>query len=104
MKLKLINFQEDAREEKTGTCDLCFGTRLCNNPVFTFQKENNETVEIDGYFWSWGDYTSVGEIENIIDFADYVSKREFTEDDDIFAFWWLDNLVDDYNSSKGQTT
>ena len=99
MKIKLIDYQEDFKIETTGTCEMCFGTMGCSNPVFTFQKENKEKVEVNGYYWDWGDYSSVETIDNVIDFADYICDIEFQEDEDLFSFWWLDNLVSEYNST-----
>ena len=49
MKIKLIDYQEDFKIETTGTCEICFGTMGCSNPVFTFQKENKEQVAISKY-------------------------------------------------------
>ena len=67
MKLKLIDYQENFKVETIGTCEICFGTMGCSNPVFTFQKENKEKVEVNGYYWDWGDYSSVETIANVIE-------------------------------------
>ena len=99
MKLKLIDYQEDFKIETMGTCEMCFGTMGCSNPVFTFQKENKEKVEVDGYYWDWGDYSSVETIANVIDFAEYICDIDFEEDENTFTFGWLDNLVSEYNST-----
>ena len=100
MKLRLVDYQENITEETVGTCELCFGTTVCNNPVFTFQKENKETVKIDGYYWDWGDYTEVDTIDNVIDFAEYICDIDFKEEEDLFSFQWLDNLICEYNSER----
>ena len=102
MELKLIDYRKEFSIEQTGTCELCFGTIGCNNPVFTFQKENGEEIKVNGYYWDWGDYSSVETIANIIDFADYISDIDFQEDENTFTFGWLDNLVSEYNSAKEQ--
>lgn len=102
MKLKLIDYREEFSIEQIGTCELCFGTIGCNNPAFTFQKENGEEIKVNGYYWDWGDYSSVETIANIIDFADYISDIDFQEDENTFTFGWLDNLVSEYNSAKEQ--
>lgn len=99
MKLKLIDYQEDFKLETTGTCEMCFGTMGCSNPVFTFQKENKEKVEVNGYYWDWGDYSSVEAIANVIDFAEYVCDTDLQEDENTFTFGWIDNLVSEYNST-----
>ena len=99
MKIKLIDYQEDFKIETTGTCEMCFGTMGCSNPVFTFQKENKEKVEVNGYYWDWGDYSSVETIANVIEFAEYVCDIDFQEDENTFTFGWIDNLVSEYNST-----
>lgn len=99
MKLKLIDYQENFKVETIGTCEMCFGTMGCSNPVFTFQKENKEKVEVNGYYWDWGDYSSVETIANVIDFAEYICDIDFQEDENTFTFGWLDNLVSEYNST-----
>ena len=101
MKLKLIDYQENITEETVGTCELCFGTAVCSNPVFTFQKENNEIFKTDGYDWDWGDYTEVDTIDNVIDFAEYICDIDFREEV-LFNFSWLDNLICEYNSERGK--
>lgn len=99
MKLKLIDYQKDFKIETIGTCEMCFGTMGCSNPVFTFQKENKEKVEVNGYYWDWGDYSSVETIANVIEFAEYVCDIDFQEDENTFTFAWIDNLVSEYNST-----
>ena len=99
MKIKLIDYQEDFKVETIGTCEMCFGTMGCSNPVFTFQKENKEKVEVNGYYWDWGDYSSVETIANVIDFAEYICDIDFQENENTFTFAWIDNLVSEYNST-----
>ena len=99
MKIKLIDYQEDFKIETIGTCEMCFGTMGCSNPVFTFQKESKEKVEVNGYYWDWGDYSSVETIANVIDFAEYICDIDFQEDENTFTFGWIDNLVSEYNST-----
>ena len=99
MKIKLIDYQENFKVETIGTCEICFGTMGCSNPVFTFQKENKEKVEVNGYYWDWGYYSSVETIANVIDFAEYICDIDFREDENTFTFDWLDNLVSEYNST-----
>lgn len=43
--VKLIDVDlSEAREERTGTCELCFGSRWCDNPVLTFENPDGEHV------------------------------------------------------------
>ena len=101
MKLKLIDYQQELKKVRKGTCEMCFSTVTCNNSTFIFQKENGEEVNVRGYYLDWDDYLSVEKIANIIDFADYVSKQEFQEEDG-FNFYWIDTLVSEYNSASAK--
>lgn len=92
--IKLVEVDiSNAQEEITGTCDLCFGSRWCDNPIFILENPEGERVEIDGYFWSWGDYFEL-EIGNYLNFSDWLSKQDVSwnmlnEDD----FDYLADLV-----------
>lgn len=95
--VKLIDVDlSEAREEITGTCELCFGSRLCDNPVLTFENQNGEHVKIDGYGWDWGDYFEV-RIDNYLDFSDWIANHEIDWDKfKSFNFWDLSELVLEY--------
>lgn len=74
--IKLVDVDtSEARTEQTGTCELCFGSRWCDNPVLVFENPYGDRVEIDGYFWSWGDYLEL-EIDNYLNFSDWLSKQD----------------------------
>lgn len=74
--IKLVDVDtSNAREEQTGTCELCFGSMWCDNPIFIFETPKGDRVEIDGYFWSWGDYFEL-EIDNYLNFSDWLSKHD----------------------------
>ncbi|MCY7186388.1 hypothetical protein, partial [Streptococcus gallolyticus] len=60
---------------QTGTCELCFGSMWCDNPILIFENPDGDRVEIDGYFWSWGDYFEL-EIDNYLNFSDWLSKQD----------------------------
>lgn len=101
-KIQLINVDNSgACEEQTGTCELCFGSMWCENPVYVFKLDNGDKIAIDGYWWDWGDYDEVY-IHNFIDFASWLDKQEF-DDDTKFDTDWLINVVDDYNRGAGDT-
>ena len=54
MKVKLVDVEENPTEEFTGTCELCFGTLDCDNPVFVFQLVgSNQEIRINGYWWDY---------------------------------------------------
>lgn len=74
--IKLVDVDtSNARTERTGTCELCFGSMWCDNPILTFENPYGDCVKIDGYFWSWGDYFEL-EIDNFLNFSDWLSKQD----------------------------
>lgn len=98
MKLKLIDVKTDPQEEEMGTCELCFSTGYVDNPTFIFQTDEGKQIEVDGYYWDWGDYSEVW-IDNEIAFAEYVGKQVYPEDTR-FDSDWLWNEVNKYDESK----
>lgn len=80
-----IKFKDyTTRSYKTtfGSCDLCFHTGTVVEPTFKFNlcNENGkvvETVDVQGWYWSWGDYQSV-RIDNVIRFAEWFDSQKFT--------------------------
>lgn len=97
MKVKLIDVEENPTEELTGTCEFCFETIDCDNPVFVFQLVgSNQEIRINGYWWDYDYYDEVA-IPNIINFADWLDHQEFP-DDTVLDTDWLINVADKYNS------
>lgn len=95
---KLVDVDlSEARTETIGTCELCFGSRFCNNPVLVFENPDGERVKIDGYGWDWGDYFEV-EIDNYLDFSDWLAKQDIDWNEfKSFDFWDLFELTAEYN-------
>lgn len=86
--------------ETIGTCELCFGSRWCDNPVLTFENPNGERVKIDGYGWDWGDYFEL-EIDNYLDFSDWLVKQDIDWNEfKTFDFWNLFEFADKYKEGK----
>lgn len=103
MKLKLIDVKTDWHEVEFGTCELCFSTGFVDEPVFVFEDTEGNQFEVDGYWWSWGDYDEVY-IDNLVDFAAWIAQQDFPEDT---ADTWLNShdifsLVDDYDAYRRQ--
>lgn len=74
--IKLVDVDlSEASTETIGTCELCFGSMWCDNPVLVFENPYGDRVKIDGYFWSWGDYLEL-EIDNYLNFSDWLSKQD----------------------------
>lgn len=98
MKLKLIGVETNRHEAEVGTCELCMGIMEVDEPTYIFEKENGETFEIEGWEWSWGDYWDLN-IDNVIDFADWVSQHDF-EYKPPFGYQWLSNVINQYEEEK----
>lgn len=95
MKVKLVDVLENPTEEQTGTCELCFSTIECDNPVFVFQLSNGEEVKVNGYWWDYYDYDEVY-ISNIINFASWLDNRDFPDNTVIDTDWLID-VADEYS-------
>lgn len=104
MKLKLVDVQQEPHEVELGTCELCMSTTYMAEPSFIFKKEDGTTFYVDGYAWSWGYLKTVGEVDNIIEFADFVAHVDFKEiperqyDED--SYEWLNELIESYYNNK----
>lgn len=95
MKVKLVDVLENPTEEQTGTCEYCFSTIECNNPVFVFQLSNGEEALVDGYWWDYDNYDEVY-IPNIINFASWLDDKDFP-DNTVIDTDWLINVADEYS-------
>ena len=99
MKLKLIDVVDNGMEEVTyGTCDWCMSTGFEPDGHYEFELENGERAIVNFQSWCWGDCETLPVIENAIDFAWYVSRRDFpnvTSDADV-DFYFVLELIEDY--------
>nr|WP_278540833.1 hypothetical protein [Streptococcus lutetiensis] len=74
--IKLVDVDlSEARTEQTGTCELCFGSRWCDNPILIFEKPDGEQFSVEGFGWDWGDYHEA-RIDNYLNFSDWLSKQD----------------------------
>ena len=97
MKVKLVDVKENPSEERVGTCELCFSTMDCDNPVYVFQLgDSKQEIRINGYWWDYDYYDEVM-IPNIINFADWLDHQEFPDDTEFNTDWLID-VADKYNS------
>lgn len=104
MKLKLVDVETEIYETEFGTCELCMSTGTAYEPTYVFEKENGDTIKVEGFSWSWGDLYDLY-IDNVIDFANYVSKKEFEEvTDEEMDYGWLSDLIDEYEKSLEDLT
>ena len=101
MKIKLIDVETDEEEVEFGTCELCFSTGTVSNPVFVFKTESGKSFKVNGYEWSWGDYSEVC-IDNVVNFSAWLERFNFKND--LAAFdenWlWQCSLAYEYHKSS----
>ena len=95
--IKLVDVDtSDAREEQTGTCELCFGSAWCDNPILIFEKPSGEQIRAEGFYWNWGDYHEI-RIDNYLNFSDWFLKKDINCEQLEYDYWYLENLVELYN-------
>lgn len=92
MKIKLIDVVTETYDTTFGTCELCIHTGEATEPTFHFQKEDGTEFEVEGYYWNWGDLSTIY-VDNIIELADFISRQTYP-DDTTFDYCWLDSEVD----------
>ena len=94
--IKLVDVDTSyAREEQTGTCELCFGSMWCDNPILIFEKPNGEQIRAEGFYWDWGDYHEI-RIDNYLNFSDWFLKKDINCEQLEYDYWYLENLVELY--------
>ena len=102
IKIKLIDVKLDIDTDATfGTCELCMSYgHTVEQPTYYFEDVATGDIHvIDGYWWSWGDYDEIT-VDNVINFADWISQQDFEEWEDsseIFSYYWLQEVVYEYN-------
>lgn len=103
--IKLVDVDtSNACVEETGTCELCFGSMWCANPVLTFENPKGDRVTIYGYYWCWGDYFEI-ELGNYLNFSDWLSKQDVNWDtltNDEENYGYLCDLVDWYREENAK--
>lgn len=98
--IKLVDVDtSNAREEQTGTCELCFGSMWCDNPVLTFEKPDGEQFNVERFGWDWGDYHEAT-IDNYLNFSDWISKQDIDCKSLENNYWYLENIVELYYEEK----
>lgn len=81
MKFKLIDVKTNTHDELVGSCEICFTIQLIHEPVYVVEIDGVER-HIDGYYWDWGHYSETI-LDNVVEFAAYLSEHEFATDEDI---------------------
>ena len=101
MKIKLKDYVVHEEYTEFGTCDLCFHTGVAEEPVFTF-TDGDETWEVEGYEWDWGDLFTV-DIYNVIAFAEWLENQDIDEDEvprDFNTLYNLSRKFDEYEYAQ----
>lgn len=100
LKLKLVNVYSDTHEAEVGTCDLCLGTDVVREDIFTFravdEEENKEFIHVNGFYWKHGTISRLW-IKNYIVFAEWFNAQDIVVDSaDEMDYSWLDNLAEQF--------
>lgn len=99
MKLKLLDVDySEGCEEQMGTCEFCFGTRYCDNPYFIIQTDKGKKYRLAGFYWDGWDFYDQVDIVNIVDFAGWLERQTFDNEEKIDEYWLWD-IVREYNST-----
>lgn len=79
MRYKLVDVLHEEEYTEFGTCDLCrfFGTLKYD--IMVFETEDGKRIEFENGSWSYGHYSAHFDIDNYIDFAEYIADKEWPE-------------------------
>ena len=95
MKYKLIDVRTEVEENvEFGTCELCMSVGTLHREIIVLEDEYGKIHEVETGEWDWGDYMTLIEIENVVDFAAWLSKQDIIVPYMNTRVLW--NLVDDY--------
>lgn len=96
-RVRLLGYYVEPQETTFGTCELCMHTGTATNPVYTMEFKDTDTGkefvrDVEGYFWSWGDYFTVY-ISNVIAFGDWLESNHITVNSEYMGYPELQDLV-----------
>ena len=98
--IKVIDVGSNPEETQFGTCELCFGYGVTNNPYMVLEFTDGTQVKCDTYSLDWGDYFETT-VKNVVDFSAWLSEQELS-DEHVKALknnnkYTLIGLINDYN-------
>lgn len=79
MKFKLVDVKQEVEYGvQFGTCEFCFSVGNLEKTFYILEDENKNTYALENGYWCY-DYFPLcyGEIQNVVDFASHLSKKEF---------------------------
>ena len=78
MKYKLVDIIREVEEGvRFGTCDICQHMGTLYYDVLVFEDEDGNRVEEENGEWSWGEYFENWDIDNYVDFAGFITGRDY---------------------------
>lgn len=86
----------NAKYERVGTCEYCFSSAYCDNPVWTLLFPDGTLHSFDAFYWDCGDYYQL-RIDNYIRFSEWLFEfdfdiEQFSEDN----YKYMKRVVDCY--------
>ena len=97
MKLKVRDVKSvTIPDTDFGTCELCSHTADWDEVTFIFEDEGGKIHKVPAYQWSYGDCFEATPVENVFDFANWVSRQDF--DNPSFTFNWLCDVIYEYEN------
>ena len=98
--IKVIDVGRNPEETRFGTCELCFGFGVANNPYMVLEFTDGTQVTVDTYYWSWGEYFKTT-VDNVVDFSAWLSEQ-YLSDDFVEALknndkYTIISLINEYN-------
>ena len=104
--IKVIDVGSNPEETQFGTCELCFGYGVADNPYMVLEFPDGTQVKCDTYRWSWGDYFETT-VDNVVDFSAWLSEQELSEEkiEDLKndGKYTLIELINEYNWQLEET-
>ena len=77
--IKVIDVGGNPEETQFGTCELCFGYGIADNPYMVLEFPDGTQIKCDTYCWDWGDYFETT-VDNVVDFSAWLSEQELSEE------------------------
>ena len=77
--IKVIDVGTNPEETQFGTCELCFGYGIADNPYMVLEFPDGTQIKCDTYCWDWGDYFEYT-VKNVVDFSAWLSEQELADE------------------------